>query len=118
MYCTVHCTIKVVMISLIEVIAQLHITIFLVTFFRRQLFSDVFLVTNADKYKHFERWATASDFPVGNIINDGSTTPANSIGALADLELALRTKNLWDYDVLIIAGDMVFQVIIVFHRHL
>ncbi|KAK8403266.1 hypothetical protein O3P69_000414 [Scylla paramamosain] len=76
---------------------------------RRQLFSDVFLVTNADKYKYFERWATASDFPVGNIINDGSTTPANSIGALADLELALRTKNLWDYDILIIAGDMVFQ---------
>ena len=75
------------------------------------MFSDVFLVTNADKYKYFERWATASDFPVDNIINDGSTTPANSIGALADLELTLRTKNLWDYDILIIAGDMVFQVL-------
>lgn len=78
--------------------------------FRRQLFSDVFLVTNADKYKYFERWATASDFPVENIINDGSTTPENSIGAVADFELVLRTKKLWEYDVLVVAGDMVFQV--------
>lgn len=78
--------------------------------FRRQLFSDVFLVTNADKYKHFERWATASDFPVENIINDGSTTEANSIGAVADFELALQIKNLWEYDILVIAGDMLFQV--------
>nr|XP_045582385.1 probable glucuronokinase 2 isoform X1 [Procambarus clarkii] len=90
----------------------------------RQLFSNVFLVTNADKYKHFERWATASDFPVENIINDGSTTEANSIGAIADLELVLRAKNLWKHNILVIAGDMLFQdskfdiaqVIDYFHR--
>ena len=81
---------------------------------RRQLFSEVYLVTNADKYvqqpvhfdalasqtcaqglfeysyygvplqkasiiiidryKHYERWATACDFPVENIVNDGTTT--------------------------------------------
>ncbi|KAK8738549.1 hypothetical protein OTU49_003931 [Cherax quadricarinatus] len=75
----------------------------------RQLFSNVFLVTNADKYKYFERWATASEFPVENIINDGSTTEANSIGAVADFELTLRVKNLWEYDILVIAGDMLFQ---------
>ncbi len=34
----------------------------------------MFLVTNADKFKHFERWATASDFPVDNIVNDGTTS--------------------------------------------
>ncbi|XP_071527133.1 uncharacterized protein [Panulirus ornatus] len=90
----------------------------------RQLFINVFLVTNADKYKHFERWATASDFPVENIINDGSTTEANSIGAAAGFELALQVKNLWEYDILVIAGDMLFQdskfdiaqVIDYFHR--
>lgn len=68
------------------------------------------MVANADKYKYFERWATASDFPVENIINDGSTTLDNSIGAVADFELVLRTKKLWEYDILVIAGDMMFQV--------
>nr|XP_053643584.1 uncharacterized protein LOC128696363 isoform X2 [Cherax quadricarinatus]XP_053643585.1 uncharacterized protein LOC128696363 isoform X2 [Cherax quadricarinatus] len=80
----------------------------------RQLFSNVFLVTNADKYKYFERWATASEFPVENIINDGSTTEANSIGAVCRFELTLRVKNLWEYDILVIAGDMLFQVIIIY----
>jgi hypothetical protein len=40
---------------------------------RRQQFVNVYLVTNADKYKYYERWATANDFPVENIINDGTT---------------------------------------------
>ena len=26
------------------------------------------------RYKYYERWATANDFPVENIINDGTTT--------------------------------------------
>ncbi|RXG60477.1 putative glucuronokinase 2 [Armadillidium vulgare] len=75
----------------------------------RQLFTEVYLVSNADKYKHFERWATASDFPLENLINDGSTLPTNSLGSLADFELVLRVKNLWEQDVVVIAGDMLFQ---------
>ncbi|XP_037123123.1 glucuronokinase with putative uridyl pyrophosphorylase isoform X1 [Syngnathus acus] len=71
----------------------------------RQLFTEVYLVTNADKYKHFERWATANDFPVENIINDGSTTEEDSLGAVADLELAIRCRKLQD-DIIVIAGDM------------
>jgi hypothetical protein len=35
--------------------------------------SQVYLVCNADKFKHFERWATGNDFPLENIINDGTT---------------------------------------------
>ena len=26
------------------------------------------------RYKYYERWATAHDFPVENIVNDGTTT--------------------------------------------
>lgn len=74
------------------------------------MFADVYLVSNADKYKHFERWATASDFPLENLINDGSTFPTNSLGSLADFELVLRVKNLWEHDVVVVAGDMLFQV--------
>ncbi|KAJ8369240.1 hypothetical protein SKAU_G00092680 [Synaphobranchus kaupii] len=71
----------------------------------RQLFSEVYLVTNADKYKHYERWATANDFPVENVVNDGSTTLEGRLGAVADLELAIRSRRLQD-DIMVIAGDM------------
>ncbi|XP_055751982.1 glucuronokinase with putative uridyl pyrophosphorylase isoform X2 [Salvelinus fontinalis] len=74
-------------------------------FQRRQLFSEVYLVTNADKYKHYERWATANDFPVENVVNDGSTTLEGRLGAVADLELAIRSRKLQD-DIMVIAGDM------------
>lgn len=97
---------------------------------RRQLFTEVYLVTNADKwvaaiaqigwcletlpsfcfsfhscsltrYKHYERWATASDFPVENIINDGSTTLEDRLGAVADLELVVRSRKLQD-DIMVV----------------
>ncbi|XP_063063495.1 glucuronokinase with putative uridyl pyrophosphorylase [Engraulis encrasicolus] len=71
----------------------------------RQLFTEVYLVTNADKYKHYERWATANDFPVENLVNDGSTTLEDRLGAVADLELAIRSRGLKD-DIMVIAGDM------------
>jgi len=29
------------------------------------------------RYKYFERWATANEFPVNNLINDGTTTLEN-----------------------------------------
>ncbi|XP_036070652.1 glucuronokinase with putative uridyl pyrophosphorylase isoform X2 [Oryzias melastigma] len=71
----------------------------------RQLFTEVYLVTNADKYKHYERWATANDFPVENIVNNGSTTLQDQLGAVADLVLAIRSRKLQD-DIMVIAGDM------------
>ncbi|XP_028666078.1 glucuronokinase with putative uridyl pyrophosphorylase [Erpetoichthys calabaricus] len=71
----------------------------------RQLFSEVYLVTNADKFKHYERWATANNFPVENIINDGTTTYEKRLGAVADLELVIQSRHLQD-DIMVIAGDM------------
>mmetsp|Transcript_30139 Transcript_30139/g.84930 ORF Transcript_30139/g.84930 Transcript_30139/m.84930 type:complete len:639 (-) Transcript_30139:115-2031(-) len=75
----------------------------------RQLFREVYLVTNADKYKHYERWATANDFPVENLINDGTTTYESRLGSVADLELVLRSKHITDSDIMVVAGDMVFS---------
>lgn len=53
------------------------------------------------RYKHYERWATASDFPVENIINDGSTTLEDRLGAVADLELVVRSRKLQD-DIMVV----------------
>ncbi|XP_069750899.1 glucuronokinase with putative uridyl pyrophosphorylase isoform X2 [Narcine bancroftii] len=74
----------------------------------RHLFSEVYLVTNADKYKYYERWATASDFPAENIINDGSTTSETQLGAVADFELVVRSKK-FNEDVMVVAGDMLCE---------
>ena len=49
-----------------------------------------FLVCNAAFFKHFERWATASDFPVDCIINDGTTDAASGLGPAASLALLTR----------------------------
>ena len=79
----------------------------------RQLFTNVFLVCNANKYKHFERWASECEFPVENIINDGSTGITTRLGAAADVDLCLRIKEteIQNESVMVVAGDMMFQVI-------
>ena len=66
-------------------------------------------MTNADKFKHYERWATASEFPVRNIINDGTTSWGSRLGAVSDLSLCLRVKKIQGQDVMVIAGDVMFQ---------
>ena len=47
-------------------------------------FLQVFLVTNADKYKHFERWATASEEQIFNLIKL----------LITDLQFWPRLKNI------------------------
>ena len=53
-----------------------------------------------------------ADFPLANIVNNGSSLPATQRGALADLQLVLETKRLAGGrdDVMVVAGDMMFQV--------
>lgn len=53
------------------------------------------------RYKHYERWATANDFPVENVVNDGSTTLEDRLGAVADLQLAIRSRKLQD-DIMVV----------------
>jgi glucuronokinase len=78
----------------------------------RQLFSQVYLVCNADKFKHFERWASSSEFLVENIINDGTTSYESRLGAVTDFDLVLRIKadQCQGQDIMVVAGDMMFQV--------
>lgn len=48
-----------------------------------------------------ERWATATGFPRENVINDGTTGSTGGIGSLADLWLALSSRNMLDSDVMV-----------------
>ena len=46
-----------------------------------------------------------------NIVNDGTTSYETRIGATADLDLCLRVKEdfVKNEDVMVVAGDMMFQ---------
>ena len=41
------------------------------------MWHEVVLYCTSNRYKYFERWATANEFPVNNLINDGTTTLEN-----------------------------------------
>ena len=72
----------------------------------------VFIVTNARFAADFERWAAtfqSSNLPTFQlkIINDGSTSNDDRLGAVGDLDLVLRTARVED-DLVVVAGDNLF----------
>ena len=70
--------------------------------------NDCILVTNGATYKHFERWATACDFPMDAIINDGSTSKLTGLGPAASLALLTRRVGLdGSQPVLVIMADSI-----------
>eukprot|EP00930_Biecheleria_cincta_P084491 TRINITY_DN73952_c0_g1_i1.p1 TRINITY_DN73952_c0_g1~~TRINITY_DN73952_c0_g1_i1.p1 ORF type:complete len:698 (-),score=110.44 TRINITY_DN73952_c0_g1_i1:257-2314(-) len=81
--------------------------------FQNRLVSDIFLVSNALKYKHFERWATAKGIAVSRVVNSGATTPVKGRGVLRDVELGIRRAeqvmgDISGRDLLVFAGDSLF----------
>lgn len=80
---------------------------------RNRAISEIFLVCNALKYKHFERWATARGIAVSRVVNTGATTAGRSRGVARDVELGLRRVqqtlgSLEGRDILLFAGDTLF----------
>eukprot|EP00439_Symbiodinium_sp_Y106_P028828 s1380_g3.t1 len=78
-----------------------------------RLISDIFLVSNALKYKHFERWATAKGIAVSRVVNSGATAMEKGRGVLRDVELGLRRAQqvlgaIDSRDVIVFAGDTLF----------
>lgn len=71
---------------------------------------------SATRYKHYERWATANDFPVENVINDGSTTLEDQLGAVADLQLPICSRKLEDDIIVVLRTYLLhFYLLITFH---
>ena len=69
------------------------------------------VVTNNKFAGHFQEWLTGyqeahPDFN-GAIINDGTSSNEDRLGAIGDLQLALEQESI-DDDVLVIAGDNLF----------
>jgi len=73
----------------------------------------VYIVTNAKFAGDFQNWADGyqeqhREITI-KIINDGSKSDDDKLGAIGDINLVLMRENLTDEDLLVIAGDNLFQ---------
>ena len=70
----------------------------------------IYIVTNGKFAAHFSEWLENFDAktPVG-IINDGTRSNDDRLGALGDVHFAISNKNI-DDDVIVIAGDNLFEL--------
>ena len=72
-----------------------------------------YVVTNAKFANDFQNWANAyhnehSETQI-TIVNDGSTSDDDKLGAIGDVNLVLTRENLANDDLLVIAGDNLFE---------
>ncbi len=71
---------------------------------------SIHVVTNARFAADFESWATQRSEPaVVRIVNDGTLTNDDRLGAIGDISLAVREERLEGADLLVIAGDNLFD---------
>lgn len=66
----------------------------------------IFVVTNAKFAGRFREWAAAAPFDV-EVIDDGTTSEEDKLGAIGDLALTIRTREL-DDELVVAAGDSLF----------
>lgn len=71
--------------------------------------SRITIVSNDKFAKHFEAWqgSFSSDIPI-EVLNDGTRTNEDRLGAIGDIAFAIKQKNI-DDDLLVIAGDNLFE---------
>ena len=72
---------------------------------------DIYVVTNHRFSGHFEEWRKSfrSPRPV-HVINDQTMSNEDRKGAVGDLHYVLETKRIADADLLVIAGDNLFDL--------
>ena len=70
---------------------------------------DVLLVTNDRFAGHFEDWARGFHWkrPI-EVLNDGTTTNENRLGAVGDIYFVLKQKGIRE-DTLVVGGDNLFE---------
>ena len=69
---------------------------------------DEFIVVSNHKFiNFFEEWKKTKNVKV-SIIDDGTTSNDNRLGAIADIELAIKECNIKD-DLMVVAGDNVLE---------
>jgi glucose-1-phosphate thymidylyltransferase len=73
----------------------------------------VYVVTNNKFAAHFEEWAAAYNQSHSTlafeIINDGSTSDADKLGAIGDINLVIGRAGLQQSGLIVVAGDNLFS---------
>jgi glucose-1-phosphate thymidylyltransferase len=72
--------------------------------------NKIYVVTNDKFENHFKEWLHNFDTetPI-EIINDGTKTNEERLGALGDVHHVINAKNL-DHDLIVVAGDNLFEL--------
>lgn len=70
--------------------------------------SEVYVVTNHRFYDQFRVWLNHNHYPMKiTLVNDGTFNNEDRLGAVGDINFALKEKDIRD-DLLVIAGDNLF----------
>lgn len=70
----------------------------------------IYVVTNHRFYQNFVEWLKSCSYKKKVcLIDDGTSTNETRLGAIRDMELAIKEKSI-DEDLLVIAGDNLFEV--------
>ncbi len=70
----------------------------------------IYIVTNSKFEDHFQRWLDGfSSIKPIEILDDGTTSNEDRLGALGDIHYVITAKNLND-DLIVVAGDNLFEL--------
>lgn len=68
------------------------------------------VVTNARFFEHFRTWADNERTRLKiTVLNDGTTSNENRLGAIGDIAFALENGGLCGHDLIVLAGDNLFD---------
>ncbi len=77
---------------------------------RVEALDQVIIVTNHKFAGHFKRWAETLDYPWPvDTVDDQTTSNEDRLGAIGDLKFALDQQKVGEEDVVVIAGDNLFD---------
>ncbi len=69
----------------------------------------VYIVTNKKFFPHFSEWVKKSRYTKKiEVVNDHTTTNENRLGAIGDMELVVRDRQV-DDDIMVLGGDNLFE---------
>ena len=72
--------------------------------------NDIYVISNEKFYNNFIEWSKNVNYKNNiTILNDGSTTDENKLGAIGDIVFAIDEMKI-DDDILVIAGDNLFFI--------